>query len=58
MHKEYDPEHPSDRGPHVDRVGIVAVDTDYQPSDDDDAPPAPLAHHASRRPISDQGVLP
>lgn len=32
----YDPADPSDRGPHVDRVGLIAVDTDFTPADDDD----------------------
>jgi len=27
---------PSDRGPHVDRVGLIAVDTDFARDEDDD----------------------
>ncbi len=34
----YDPTDPSDRGPHIDRVGLVAVDTDSAPDDSDDDP--------------------
>jgi hypothetical protein len=41
FHESYDPADPSDHGPHVDRVGIVAVD-DFE-LDDDDRPPV---HHA------------
>jgi hypothetical protein len=38
---EHDPEDPADHGPHVDRVGIVAVDSDYEAEDDDDPAPEP-----------------
>ena len=37
----YDPADDSDRGPHVDRVGLVALDADYAPEPDDD--PLPCA---------------
>ena len=33
-----DPADPSDRGPHVDRVGLIAVDTDAAPEDDGNRP--------------------
>jgi hypothetical protein len=39
VYAAYDPAAVSDRGPHVDRVGLVAVDTDYVPGPDDDLPP-------------------
>ena len=34
--EDYVPADVSDRGPHVDRVGIVSVDSDYTPDEDDD----------------------
>jgi hypothetical protein len=36
---DYDPTDSSDRGPHVDRVGLVAIDADFTPGEHDD--PAP-----------------
>ena len=35
VYEDYDPADASDRGPHVDRVGIVAVDADFEPNDAD-----------------------
>ena len=40
---DYDPADPSDRGPHVDRVGLVAVDTDSAADDNEDDDPTPEA---------------
>lgn len=40
---EHDPEDVSDHGPHVDRVGLVSVDSDYEGDDNDDPAPEPLA---------------
>lgn len=39
---EYDPADTSDHGPHVDRVGIVSVDSDFEAGADEDPTPPPI----------------
>ena len=41
LYDDYDPADSADRGPHVDRVGLISVDTDFQPGDDAEADPLP-----------------
>lgn len=41
FHDDYDPRDRSDRGPHVERVGMIAVDVDGRVDDDDPPPPPP-----------------
>ncbi|MGE0396441.1 MAG: hypothetical protein AB7T06_06960 [Kofleriaceae bacterium] len=43
----YDPEDDVDRGPHVDRVGIISVD-DFEPDGTDDPPPRLLHDHGGQ----------
>lgn len=43
VYEDYDPADVADHGPHVDRVGLVAVDADFDPSGGDADPrPRPL----------------